>query len=1032
MKIQVRVSLRVALVVLAVVASLVSIATLGRTLPPTAFGWIPFEGPSDADSTGINTAVVDSASRRVLILNDDDRITGIVECNALNSPLEAITNVCVTNKTVYVAGVKYQKDSDIITQERIVAYNMAGRSEKIVYDQKIDNETMPTIKALEKGENDDVYVMVQRDSPLTDDMSAFELLHVDRREARKVEGFGEKLVGVFRIGYSAKADTYATISIRGLLNDEMRFAQSDKTNADADAKTAADDAKAAAGSTPIASEKTDEKDTTAKKANTDTKNAWDDCVFTSVDIADDGNVYVYDDVSERICRIGDNGVGFERFENGSGCSSLNTNGTTLSACGRDQNLVVVMDLNGTLQKELTGAQIAPSLSLLTCFILGCRAYLVAFYVCLLVRRIRRVGFRKSARKVIPMLGSAVVVFVVMLAIGYTAYGSYTAMMTTRAKELDVFADYLATIAPSNLSESMEKCNNRDIYRLAGVASADVFEGLVDIETQVNGLAIDATFNGLGTYTVVYGMDERGVFYLTGSSDEQVMGTSAGAATKADEIKEVFDRNAADEQIRTGSTLRDTTIYRLVAIPTTDNTGTAGVIEVGSRMRTFSASVAQDQAQRIIALLVLVLVVYLTYEELRECAACFEAFFKTRHHHDSIAVLTRPFSFFITLVSSIDAVMSTLIAREMLSVTGMATSGFLLALPSVMMGVGLAVGQAVYGLIGSRVVIHKLMTRGAILVVLSAIFAAVVVWRGNYPLYCFAKLLMAIPFGLLYTQSYSLPRRADTEDIRALAAGGIKRTDTSAAALGTVLGGYAAQALGNAWVYVLVAAVGCIVWVMADRVLPSTQHPLEHDARRDYSRSGAILHLVSRKSTLCIAFFVMLPGILAAGYNSFMFPLFSANLGIPASSINNLFVFGQLVVYVCISAIEWLEERYDKWWLAFAAVALLGIVFLLFSFNTTIVWAVVTIALVGLLCKTADAWKALWPRSAHGHGLATGMATGAMFAVRSLLLIVQPLLLGALLSVGDQAAVIVLGCICLACATAFYFTTRHSSIAPQVE
>ena len=109
---------------------------------------------------------------------------------------------------------------------------------------------------------------------------------------------------------------------------------------------------------------------------------------------------------------------------------------------------------------------------------------------------------------------------------------------------------------------------------------------------------------------------------------------------------------------------------------------------------------------------------------------------------------------------------------------------------------------------------------------------------------------------------------------------------------------------------------------------------------------------------------------------------------------------------------------------------MAVVFLVFSFNTALVWAVVTIALVGVLCKASDGWKAMWPRSAKANGLATGIATGSMFAVRSVLLIVQPLLLGALLAAGNNLPIIVLGLICVVCAIAFYFTTRHSALAPR--
>lgn len=992
-----------------ILCGLVTIATFGKNLPALFVDAIPFEGPYDADSSGQYTAVVDRESRRVLILNDNYELTGIVDCDTLNAPLEAITDVCVADKTIYVAGVRYLEDSEVIQRERVVAYNTGGTSEQVVYDTTSTELTSPTIKALDSA-GDGVYivrVLGDGESLATQTVS---LIYADRSETHSIEDFGANVVSTFDVGYSNKANVFETISIRGILNDTLGTTDAKDASATKTSSTGKDSAKAS--TTP-----------------TTTLSSLDDCVFTSLDVADNGDTYLYDDVRGNICYIAKDGE-LQWLSEGSGYSNLHTNGYTLTACNRKLETVLVKNLDDGTYKKVANTPLSARLSVFVYVVWACRTFLILLALVLMVQRVWHLAQQNKLRKIIPLVGSMAVVFAVALAVGYISYGAYQAMMQARSKEINVFADYQQSIIASQLSSSMEKCNDRDIFRKTDSASADAIAGLTAIDMQVNGLSRVSTLNGLGMYSTVYGMDDKGVFYLVGSSEDQVVGTNAGAATKAEEIAAIFKNNDVGPEIRTGSTLRDETLYRLVRIASTDGKSTIGVVEVGSRMKSFVSAVAGEQAQRVLTLLVMVLVLYLSYSELAACAECFHEFRELQHHHDSIAILTRPFSFFVTLLSSIDSVMSILIARALISQTGMQGSGLMLALPSVMMGIGLAMGQIVYSMMGSRVVIQKIMKRGATAMVIAAGVTAAVVWMGNFWLYCMAKLIMAVPFGLLYTLSYSLPRRADTRKVRMLAAGGIKRTDTSAAALGTVLGGVAAQSLGNAWVYVLVAVTGIIVLMMANLLLPPTSHPLEHEAHSVRSPRAAIIRLLTCKTTLPIVLLVMLPAILAAGYNSFLFPLFSADLGIDTSSINNIFVLGQLVVYVSITGIEKLEKRYDKWWLALAAVTLLGVTFLLFSFNTSLEWAVVTIALVGLLCKLSDAWKALWPRSARANGLTTGVAVGAMFSVRSVLLIVQPLLLGALLSLGDRGAVIILGIVCLVCALAFYCVTRTSPLSPS--
>ncbi len=976
--------LRFAAVLAAIISALVAIATFGMSIATSPWGAVDIVGPTAADSNGEMTAIVDSESRHVLILNARNELSGIVDCEQLNSPIEAVTDVCVAGDTIYVAGLQYQQDSDIIVRERVVAYDKHGSREEVLYDLEVDNNWMPEMKTMDSA-GDGVFVVLFHESYSSKQLSKLSIMRISREGAEEVDVTPMALESIYDIGYSSKANACKSLNMLGMLNDMSSDPQE--------------------------------------------PSALDGHVFTSLDLAEDGSIYLVDDTTESVCRIGPEAVGqLTTIVSGGSYSNLHVNGNVLTLCDLGRGMVSISRLDGSHLQEIDAVPPTKSLSFAWSAILACRLYLAAFLVVALILKIRALVASGSTEGFGPMFASAVIVGVVALAIGYLSYGSYKVMKTVRENEINLLADYLNIIS-FDLVDDIEACTNREAFRNEGQPTDKIMDSIESTTIRIAGLSAVATSNSIGMYTTVYGKDDAGIFYLCESSSSHMLGSSIEQSADMQEVEAIFSAGSASEQMSYGGTTRRSTMRRFVCVPSSDGKGICAVIEIGSRLKSFEASVASTQIERTIALLVMMLVVYLTYVELRECARCFVSYGQLRHHHDAVAILTRPFSFFITLLSSIDAVMTTLIARSLLSAANLGSSSMLLALPSVMLGVGLALGQAIYGLLGSRVLIQKLMVRGAFAMVCGAIVAFVVVLQQNYWLYCAAKLLMAIPFGLLYTLSYSLPRRADTDEVRALAASDIKRTDTSAAALGTVLGGYAAQALGNAWVYVIVALAGMIVLVLARSVLPQTNHPLEHEANAT-SRHEAVIRLLANKSTLSIVLFLMLPAILATGYNSFLFPLFSAHLGVSTSFINNLFVCGQLVVFVSISVIEYLEGRYDKWRVTIAAIALLGVVFLLFSFNTTLVWAVVTIALVGVLCKAADGWKALWPRSAHAIELTTGLATGVMFSVRSVLLIVQPLVLGTLLSVNGSVAVMALGIVCAVSSAAFYLITRRTALAPQ--
>ena len=103
-----------------------------------------------------------------------------------------------------------------------------------------------------------------------------------------------------------------------------------------------------------------------------------------------------------------------------------------------------------------------------------------------------------------------------------------------------------------------------------------------------------------------------------------------------------------------------------------------------------------------------------------------------------------------------------------------------------------------------------------------------------------------------------------------------------------------------------------------------------ECRRFRSTARLRLFLVLLCSETCIgravwlALFVVLPVTVAAGYASFLFPIYSDNLGLLKSDINNIYVLGQLIVYVCIDSILGAERHRGAHRLVTMSVILLGV------------------------------------------------------------------------------------------------------------
>ncbi|MBR2836576.1 MAG: MFS transporter [Coriobacteriales bacterium] len=980
-------------ILVAALAFVMLLMFLGTAFPPLPWASVPFAGPTIVASDGTLTAVADTDSRRVLILDKDGLLTGIIDCESFDAPIDAVTDLCVANGQIYVVGVRFAPDSDMIQEERVLVYHEDGKLQKTLYEINDSPRSNPAIISVNDA-NSGIVAAIEQESVIErldsiNYVQSLLFLFIDKDGEQHVIAQETNEVSAHDAAYSAnESNHYAILSTRGLLDDD---------------------------------------------GVSDFSQVYEGRVFTAVDIDDDGIIYTCDDVSGSACVISTGTRDIQELVVGQSFDNLHVNNGVLSLCSRNGNRVILCTLTGEMVREYSVVNLSMEYVLRVTIVWVSALYLILFALIQAIRIVRNLIKAGHTEGISAMLTSIAVVMAVVTAVGNLSYDSYEQSLETRAHEINMCANYLEIIN-LDLSESMENINNREFLR----KSADKLEHYAADFDAVSSpplyLVLAAQANNIGLYFTLYGKDDNGVFYLVDSASEHMLGTSARSSVSIDELEAAFELDYRNKgKMLTGHTLRDTTQYMLVRIMTQERDGIAGVIEIGSKMHSFRSSVTGNLMQQILNLLVMVFVVYLAYVELRACGCCLFSYreLQKRHVNEAAAVLTRPFSLSVMILTSVDSVMTVLIARELLPGIGLSDSSPLLGLPAVMLGVGLIIGQSLYGYMGSRVGLRRLVLGGAFAILICASATGLVVLFGNFWMYCAAKLALSVPFGLLNTLAYSLPRLAVSDETRVMASKDIKRTDTSAVALGTILGGYAAQGLGNEWVYAFVALGSIPVFVTALNLLPKGMLPPESIAKTRLDEKR-IFAFIRTPTALAIALFIILPSTVAAGYASFLFPLFSADIGLSKASINNICVLGQVIVFLCIHMIERVEIRFGKWRVAVSSIALLGAVFVLFSVNTTLIWSVVVIALAGILRKASDAWKALWLHAADYANVNAGIATGAMFATRSLTLIVQPFILTALMSASASGEVIIIGLFCFVCAGLFFLITKEHKFSLHQE
>ncbi len=976
----------VVLCVLALICGLITLTTYGLPMLDKPFAPVALAGPTAIDSDGTLTAVADSESRRLLLLDANDNLTAMIEYDSIGTPIEAVSDVCVSDGMVYVAGLKYQNDTDYITQERVLSYDANGNFRQIVYEVPDPLGFECSIKSLHAAPGGfTVGVAEIQKSPIY----AAQLLHF----YRVLDGHTAGIIDTDSLGTSVYDGGYSTVAGAYVITTDMG---------------------AMTG-------------TYAKES----MGMHEGHVFSAADVGDDGSTYAFDEASATLLRIKPSGK-TKAIVEGKAITQVSLNELSLSYCDRSDNEVGISPNLGISIHCFSQVKPVRSLSMLFLAVMACRIYLLLFALSVVVHRVLVLGRTGELYKLGDFFASASVVIAIAIAIGYTSYKSYQEAVQTRLNIINAFAEYFELTA-DGYAKDVERCANRKIFRMDSrdneQAYREATESYERLCIHAIGLASAATDNGIGTYARVYGRDDDGVFYLYDGMVEHVLGASLSSPDEA-KVLAAFDEGAGSSGVLyEGSARWDTTQFRLAPLVGTDGKTVYVVVEVGSRMKSFEASVLSSLTERIASLLVMMAVIYLTYSEVRGCGSSLLKYrdYLGKDNRDALALLTRPFTFCITALSSIDSVMTVLITQQLLTSTGQSQSGILLAIPSVMLGVGLALGDVLYGYVGSKVSPRKLGLRGSMALMAFSLCAVVaVVWK-LFDLYCLAKLLLSIPLGTLYSFGYSLPRRADSSKVRRPAQEGVMRTDTSAAAIGTVLGGYAAQIWGSIWVYVVMAVASVLLAAFVRYVFPAHMAPIERQHVRSLRQT---LDFLGSKSILPIVLLLMFPAVLASGYDSFMFPLFSAELGLRTSTIHNISAFGKLIVYVMIGTISWASRRFDQWAVAPACVALIGLTFLLFSLNSTLIWSVVVIAVVAVLVKGSDGWKKLWLRSAKLQSFPRGRTVGMMFATRSMLLVMQPLVLTLLLTQGEHFAITALGAACAFCAVAFWCVTKGGELVPK--
>lgn len=393
---------------------------------------------------------------------------------------------------------------------------------------------------------------------------------------------------------------------------------------------------------------------------------------------------------------------------------------------------------------------------------------------------------------------------------------------------------------------------------------------------------------------------------------------------------------------------------------------------------------------------------------------------------------RSLRFFTELVTQMDTVILVLITKEMLTESGFSADKItmLIALPAFAVGIGFTTGRILYNLLVSRFEIKKLCISSAFIMLIAFSGLAFALLKKNFVLFILLKFVVSAADNITFAAVYAMPYRTESESERFAASRESSMGSVSSSILGAMLGGLISDKFGNIALYVANAAAVIPLILMLFAAMPEHCFYVSRDpGEKTVHGLKNFVSFLMKPAILSFVIFLLAPSIIATGYKSYIFPLYSSALDLPKLYVTNFYVFARVLMMLVNKPVSESTKNIERWKLSIAGLTVMGITYACFALNSTIVWAVIMLFMMPMLDKIiTNAKTVIWPRQAQAEHLNVVQLSGYMGIFENVLFSMKEAVLSCFLLLGNIGACIALGVFCLACAVLFALTTRKSALS----
>lgn len=165
-----------------------------------------------------------------------------------------------------------------------------------------------------------------------------------------------------------------------------------------------------------------------------------------------------------------------------------------------------------------------------------------------------------------------------------------------------------------------------------------------------------------------------------------------------------------------------------------------------------------------------------------------------------------------------------------------------------------------------------------------------------------------------------------------------------------------------------------------------------------------------------------------GYKSFIFPLYSVEMNLPTFYITNIVVIAKALSNLIMDPLDNAMKNIDHWWRVTIMTIAVGLSFLAFIFNDTIVWAIIVLVIVTVFNKLAiTSEDMVWPREVRTKGLEEKPVGKAMNMIIHTIKSFRDAILSFIKALSGSYINVILGLICSLGGVAFALITKNTAM-----